>query len=581
MTPPLPDPGFELAAPVDHLGSSLPVLVVEDDRPTRLLLERMIRARGHDVQGCDSAEGALEMLRERFFPLIVLDIQLPGISGLEFSRLLRNHPLGRHFYILVGTGNNRPHDLKEILDAGADDYIAKPYHPGLLDVRLAVAEAAVMDITERRRLEHDLEFLAEHDPLTKLFNRRRLPAAVGEAVNLAQEGRPGALLYIDLDNFKVVNDTLGHDAGDRLLLAVADILRGSVRADDVLVRFGGDEFVITLPDCSTADALRIGEILREKLENLVFAEGGRSFRIGASVGVAPIDGSKPPADVIGVADAACYAAKARGRNRVELHSEEDSALATLLADADWSTRIKNAMLDGTLDIYFQPIVAMHGREILFHEVLLRLADRPASDPIHPGAFLTSVQRSGQAERLDRYVIARSIQALASHPGLHLSINISGGSFATEDFISFVRGLLAQHHVEPERIIFELTENEVITNIPQAVEKMHTLRESGFRFALDDFGAGTSSLNYLKSLPINMIKVDGSFVRHLDTEPFNEAVVRAVHALASSLGIPTVAEYVEKQEVYDLLCEIGIEYAQGFLLGQPRTTPYDPASLFGG
>lgn len=377
------DAALDLATPDTPAGTALPVLVVEDDRPTRLLLERMIRARGHEVHGCDSAEAAADLLRDRFFPLIVLDIQLPGMSGLEFSRLIRRQPRGRFFYILAGTGNNRPDDLKEILEAGADDYIAKPYHPGLLDVRLAVAEAAVKDIAERQRLESDLEFLADHDPLTRLLNRRRLPHAVGSAVSTAQQGLPGALLYIDLDNFKVVNDTLGHEAGDRLLLAVAEVLRGAVRADDILVRFGGDEFVIILPNCEIPDALKIGEKLREQIEELVFAERGRSFRIGASIGVTPIDGTRSATEIIAPADSACYAAKARGRNRVELHSDDDSAIATLVADTDWSTRIKKAMVDRSLALYFQPVVSFQNRSILCHEVLIRLNDHAKMAPSTP------------------------------------------------------------------------------------------------------------------------------------------------------------------------------------------------------
>ena len=570
---------LELADPVDSTGASLKVLVVEDDRPTRLLLERMIRARGHEVCGCESAEQARDLLGQTFFPLIVLDIQLPGMSGLDFSRRLRKHPQGKYYYVLVGTGNNRPDDLKEILDAGADDYIGKPYHPGLLDVRLAVAEAAVKDIAERRRLENDLEFLADHDPLTKLFNRRRLPLAVGEAVSEARAGRPGALLYIDLDNFKVVNDTLGHEAGDRLLLSVADILRNTVRAEDILVRFGGDEFVIVLPDCSVPDAINIGEGLRDNLENLVFAEEGRTFRVGASIGIAPIDGSRESPDVLGVADAACYAAKAGGRNRVELYRETGGALEALVADNDWSSRIKTAMKTGTLGIYFQPVVATVGRSILCHEVLLRLADRPDFPPVHPAAFMSSVQRSGQTAKLDRFVIGRAVESLVERPEAHLSINISGSSFADEDFANFVEATLARHSVGPERIIFELTENEVISNLPQAQSIMSSLRKRGFRFALDDFGTGTSSMNYLKSLPIDMIKVEGTFVRHLDADPFNQAVVRAVQALASALNIPLVAEYVESRAVYDLLAKMGVGYVQGYLAGVPRTTPYSEHELF--
>jgi len=570
---------IDLARPPDHLGASLNVLVVEDDRPTLLLLERMIRARGHSVSGCDSAEAARDHLARSFFPLIVLDIQLPGMSGLDFSRLLRRQALGRHYYILAGTGNNRTEDLREILDAGADDYIAKPYHPGLLDVRLAVAEAAVKDITERRRLENDLEFLAEHDPLTRLYNRRRLPIAVGEAVFSARDGRPGALLYIDLDNFKVVNDTLGHDAGDRLLLAVADILRNAVRENDVLVRFGGDEFVIILLDCSVPDAIRIGENLRENIDALVFSEGGRSFRVGASIGVAPIDGAKEPQDVIGLADAACYAAKSGGRNRVELHREGGSALETLVADSNWSARIKDAMDAGTLGIYFQPVVSVRGHTIFFHEVLLRLADRADSEPVHPAAFMSSVRRSGLAARLDRFVISRAVESLGLQSDACLSINISGSSFANGDFTDFVELTLARCSVEPERIIFELTEDEVISNIREAHAVIVSLRKRGFRFALDDFGAGTSSLNYLKALPLDMIKVDGSFVRHLEKDPFNQAVVRAIQTLAASLQIPVVAEYVETHAIYDILAEMGVDYVQGYLAGVPRVTPYVGEELF--
>jgi len=568
-----------LAPPTRPTEPGLRVLVIEDDRSTRRLLERMIRSRGHEVRGCDSAEAAFDLLRGEFFPLIVLDIQLPGISGLEFSRLLRQHPLGRCYYILAGTGNNRPEDLKEILAAGSDDYIGKPYHPGLLDVRLAVAEAAVKALAERRQLEGDLEFLADHDPLTKLFNRRRLAVAVEGAVVEARGGRPGALLYIDLDNFKIVNDTLGHDAGDRLLLTVADILREAVRAGDVLVRFGGDEFVIILPDCAVSDALVIGENLRVKIEGLVFAEQGRSFRVGASIGVAPIDGAREAADLLGVADAACYAAKAGGRNRVELHNENASALALLVADSDWAERIKKAMRDGTLGIYFQPIVATNARSILCHEVLLRLDDRPDSAPVHPAAFMNSVQRSGQLSALDRFVITRGVESLVARPDAHLSINISGSSFAREDFVEFLDNLLQTREVGPEKILFELTENEVISNLREAKATMTSLRARGFRFALDDFGSGASSLIYLKSLPIDLIKIDGSFFRQLDEDPFSLAVVRAVQALAAALLVPIVAEYVERQAIYDMLVAMDVDYVQGYLPGKPRTTPYLESELF--
>lgn len=580
MTPGAELPSLNLAAPADLTGPVIPVLVIEDDRPTRLLLERMIRARGHDVHGCESAEAARDFLKARFFPLIVLDIQLPGLSGLEFSRMVREHPEGRFYYILAGTGNNRPEDLREILEAGANDYIAKPYNPGLLDVRLAVAEAAVRDMAERCRLERDLEFLADHDPLTRLFNRRRLPQAVGEAVDAAREGRAGALLYIDLDNFKVVNDTLGHEAGDRLLLTVADILRSSVRSHDVLVRFGGDEFVIILKDCAIPEAMRIGEDLRARVESILFAEADRSFRVGASIGVSPIDGTKSAADVLGVADAACYAAKSGGRNRVEMHNEGSGALATLVADADWSTRIQNALENGTLVLFFQPIVSIRDRTILFHEALLRLCDRPGEPPITPGAFMSSVHRSGHSAQLDRFVITRAVEVIASAGGEPcISINLCGSSLAADGFEQFVIELLETKMVQPNRVVFELTESEVVANVRHAGETMSALRARGIRFALDDFGTGTASMHYLRSLPIDMMKVDGSFVRNLGTEAFDLAVVKACRALSSALCIPAIAEHVQTQEVLKTLRKLHIEYAQGYVVGRPRPTLYTPDELF--
>lgn len=570
---------FQLASPPDVVGNDLKVLVIEDDRPTRLLLQKIISERGHTVEACDSAETALEILSHEFFPLIVLDIQLPGISGLELSRLLRKHEVGAYYYILVGTGHNRPEDLKDILDAGANDYIAKPYHPGLFNIRLAVAESAVKEIAERRRLEGDLEFLAYHDPLTKLFNRRGLATNLQEAVVAARQGHPGALLYIDLDNFKIVNDMLGHDAGDRLLVTISGILRGATRKSDVLVRFGGDEFVIILPDCSTKDALTIGEGLREKIESIILIEKGRLFRVGASIGVTPIDGSKKPADILGLADAACYHAKSNGRNRVELHRETGSALAELVADEDWVARITAAMRNDALHIFFQPIVSTATRSIFCHEILLRLNDRSDALTIPPETFIPAVHRSGQSERLDRFVVTRAVEALQKNPAAHFSINISGGSYSNQDFWEFVENLFSKNHISPERIIFEVTENELISNLRQAETAMLSLHRKGFRFALDDFGSGASSLTYLKSLPIDLIKIDGTFIRKLDENPFNKAVVHAVKALAEALKIPVVAEYVERQSIYDVLMKLKVDYIQGYYIGIPRTTPYNEDELF--
>ncbi len=544
-----------------------------------MLLERIIHSRGHEVVGCESAEVALERLEKEDFPLITLDIQLPGMSGLELCRKLRSQSQGAYIYILVGTGNSRPEDLREILDAGADDYIGKPYNPGLLDVRLTVAEAAVKEIARRKQLEEQLKFLAQHDPLTRLNNRSQLDPALALAIDKAMLGEHGAVLYLDLDNFKIINDTLGHDAGDKLLLQVAQVLKSLTRRSDVLVRFGGDEFVLILPACEMPKACEIAESIVDRVEEIVYTSGDRTFRVGASVGVAVIDGLLAPPEVMANADAACYAAKARGRNRVEVHRPETNEISQLIADTDWSSRIKTAMRDGSLQLWFQPVYSVEGKTILFHEVLLRYVDSRHEEPVNPAVFLSAVRRSGQTTKLDRFVITKAFEALATTPGLSVSINISGSLFGDETYCEFVESMLSNSGIAPDRVLFEITENELIPNLQHASGAISRLQLLGCRFGLDDFGSGFSSLTYLKTLPIDFMKIDGAFVRDLPHQPFNQAVLQALQIIAENLKIDTVAEFVETVEEMELLRSIGISCAQGHYIGRPRPRPYREDELF--
>lgn len=544
-----------------------------------MLLERIIHSRGHEVVGCQTAEDALEQITRNEYPLITLDIQLPGMSGLEFCKMLRATPEGQYLYILVATSNSRPEDLREILDAGADDYIAKPYNPGLLDVRLTIAETAVKAIAKRKALEDELKFLAQHDPLTRLNNRTRLDPALQQAITLARRGKPGAVLYLDLDNFKIINDTLGHDAGDKLLLKVTEVLKGVARPGDVLVRFGGDEFVFILPDCAQTTAVEIGESIVSGVEAIIFTGEDRTFRVGASVGVAEIDGTIGPSEVMGNADAACYAAKARGRNRVEIYHEGTSEIAQLITDTDWSTRVRDAMRDGSLQLHFQPIVSVTDHKILFHEVLLRYIDPRYPEGVNPQVFLSAIRRVGQTTRLDRFVITKAFEALAMNPNLSVSINISGSLFGDQTYCDFVEGMLKVSEIDPRRVLFEITENELIPNLQNASGAIEHLQAIGCRFGLDDFGSGFSSLTYLKSLPIDFLKIEGAFTKDLPNQPFNQAVLRALQVIADTIEVETVAEYVETEAEFGLLTEIGINYAQGHYIAKARETPYTNSELF--
>jgi diguanylate cyclase (GGDEF)-like protein len=562
---------------LEHL-SALDVLIVEDDPVTRALLDRIVRKRGHHTVPCESAEVALARLMERFYPVILLDVQLPGMSGLELCAHLRAQPDGDQYYILVGTGNDKPEDLRDILDAGASDYVAKPYHPDFLNVRLTVAEKQVKEIAARKRLERELKFLATRDPLTKLLNRSQLEPALMAAIQATQDGRNAAVLYLDLDNFKVVNDTLGHDAGDRLLLTLTGLIKTTTRPQDELVRFGGDEFVIILTDASIEQAMAVAGRLREKLDEFRFLDSGMSFRVGASIGVAPVNPLLSPAEILVAADSACYAAKAHGRNRVELHSESDSAIAKLIADTDWATRIGEAMRDGSLELWFQPVVSTRDGKLLYQEALLRYIAPGQTIIISPGAFLSSAHRSGQGAKLDLFVIDAAFKVLNEYPDLVLGVNLSAPSFNDHDLIQHVERALAGSSVAPERLLFEITETEIMSNLDKAREVLGEMERMGLKTALDDFGAGFSSLAYLKNLPVDHLKIDCTFIRDLPKNNFNQAILRAIREVARIRDIKTVAECIETREQYDLLGELGIDYAQGFFIGRPRSRPYTPDEL---
>lgn len=535
-----------------------------------MLLERILRGRNHAVKSCASAEEALDILHREFFPLISLDIELPGMSGLEFARELRSRPGGDMHYILVGTGNSRPQDLQAILEAGADDYIAKPYHPGLLNIRLSVAEAAIRGIARRKSLEERLRFLATHDPLTKLTNRTGLGPAIEAVSRQAEAGRPGVLLYLDLDNFKIINDTLGHDVGDDLLVKVAGILRRGSRAGDCLVRFGGDEFILVMEDCSLQDGCRRAEELREALREIVYMARERKLRVGASIGIAAIEAGVSANSVMARADEACYAAKARGRNCIHVHTPETEAIANLITDADWSIRIREAMDDGSLQTWYQPMINLATGEYFAQELLVRYEKH--GQTIQPGAFLSSLRRSGQMARLDRFMIARAFKTLASHPHLTVSVNISGSVFSDPDYATFIESMLENSAISASRILFEITEDDLISNLQTASGIIRRLQKLGLRFGLDDFGAGFSSLSYLQRLPIDFIKIDGSFVKGLASSSFQRALVQAVQGIATALGVETIAEFIETPEELSALREIGVNHGQGYLFGKPQRHP---------
>ena len=560
------------------LPSPVRILVVEDDPVARSILARLLKNHGHEVHACADAEHAETTCRAHGgeFPLVILDLFLPGRSGFDFCRWLREEPGGDRHYILAGTASKEPADLRRVLDAGADDYLIKPYRPELLYVRLVVAEQNLRVRAARRELEEQLRhererlaYLATRDPLTKLFNRAQLASAIDEVVTkVAGGGSPGALIYIDLDNFKIVNDTLGHAAGDRLLVQLAYLLQGTTRQGDVAARFGGDEFVILLKDISAAEATTLAERFRARVGEFVFCDSGKSFHVGVSIGLTLINGQAPGEQVVAYADAACYAAKSRGRNRVELYQANGRELAQLRRDSDWMAQVKEALKSNRFEIWFQPIVELDTGRPHAYEALLRLCTE-TGEYAPPSVFLPAAERFRLMGEIDRWVIRAAARHLAADDDLKLCVNLSGQSFGDDSLPGFIEKRFAAAGVAPERVTFEITESAVISNLATAQTMIGRLRVNGFRFALDDFGAGFSSFAYLKHLHVDYLKIDGSFIRDLIRDPANLPIVKVMHDIAHHLGIRSVAEFVEGAEEVAALRGIGVDLAQGYFFGKPE------------
>lgn len=433
------------------------------------------------------------------------------------------------------------------------------------------------DVGEKRKLAQQLEHQALHDPLTGLLNRRGFEARLASLLqNARTQSREHALCYVDLDHFKLINDTCGHVAGDELLRKLPELLQPRVRRTDTVARLGGDEFALLLEDCSLDQAARIAGAVRDTLRDFRFQWQYRSFTIGASIGVVGITaGSQGLAAVLGAADAACYVAKDQGPNQVHVSYPHDLAIVRRRGEMRWVARLKTALDENLFRLHCMSIAPLAGGEALHHELLLRLADT-RGELILPGTFLPAAERYQLMPQIDHWVVARAAEflgpLLAQQPQLarhRFGINLSGDSLRDPPrLLEHVRETLTRHGVPASSLYFEFTETAAIANLGAAVEFMRGLRAMGCQLALDDFGSGMSSFSYLKQLPVDFLKIDGSFIRDVVRNPVDQAIVRAVLAVGAQVGIPTVAEYVETDAIRDWLRAAGVHYGQGYAIARP-------------
>lgn len=429
------------------------------------------------------------------------------------------------------------------------------------------------DVTEQRRLAREVRHRASHDALTGLANRFEFEGCLRRALSSArEEGREHALMFIDLDQFKLVNDACGHAAGDRLLREVATLFQGAIRSGDTLARLGGDEFGLLLEQCNVMRARRIGEQLCDRLEHYRFVHDERRFRVGASIGVAPLDSRwSSESEAMQAADTACYAAKEAGRNRVHEWREADRAVKTRQGDMRWVTRLESALDEHRFRLYAQRIEpCLATASGMQFEVLLRLEEADGVI-VAPSTFFPAAERFNMASRLDRWVIREVVDWMSSHEVGALetvTVNLSGQSIGDRSFHRYAADQIARL-ADPRRLCFEITETAAITQIEDAQEFIGAMRRSGVRIALDDFGAGVASFGYLKTLRVDWLKIDGGFIRDILQDPLDRTAVCCFRDIAAVCGMQTVAECVETAEVLAELRRIGIDFVQGYYLHRPQ------------
>jgi len=432
------------------------------------------------------------------------------------------------------------------------------------------------DVRQKKLLTEQLSYQASHDPLTGLFNRNEFE----RRIQLAMEGNPddhveSALCYMDLDQFKVVNDTCGHIAGDELLCQLGRLLLEKIRDSDTVARLGGDEFGILLSGCSIHHAERLAADLRKAIHDFDFWWEGKSFNVGASIGLVPLSQStQSVTEALAAADVACYAAKEHGRGQVHVYEPDDKDLNRRRSDMEWVGKIRQALKEDRFQLYLQPIVpaANVGTQHYHAEILLRMLDEEGTI-IAPGYFLGAAEQYGLMPLIDEWVLGNTFKWLASDSGRQpadslISVNLSGQSVSSRVFLPKVVELLQASGVAPAQICFEITETAAVANFEVALKFILLLKGMGCQFAIDDFGNGMSSFTYLKQLPVDYLKIDGSYVKDMLNDPIDRALVEAVNQIGHAMGMQTIAEFVEDDATFRALGKIGVDFAQGYGIGKP-------------
>jgi len=573
------------------------ILIVDDIPDNVDLIKTMLTRSGFSsLHTANSGKAALECLRQQVsngtstIDAVLLDIMMPGMDGYEVSRIIHAHDEWADIPVIMITANATWQEkvARESFDAGAVDILFKPVRrvdlmPRIIsalslkkerDLRKSREQDLETELSERRIIEARLQHLVNHDDLTGLCNRRRLEQQLEVVVLRARKGgRLSALLYIDLDHFKVINDAEGHAAGDRLLSEVANILRHEIGTSGLLARISSDEYTVLVEDITEVKALEIAEKLRHIMDQFQFTTNNHTYHIGASIGVATI---KPgdlasASEVLARADQACYVAKTHGRNIVHLFNTEDTEMSNLRSAIHWVPLIRDALANNKFKLVFQPVLSLKDKSVPHYETLIRMVGDDGN-LIAPNNFIPVAEKMGLIHDIDLWVVNHAIDILRDLPekfgNASLGINLSSYAFQDTTLLPMLKEKLEKTGVRPEKIVFEITETAAIANYSQTREMIMNIRQLGCRFALDDFGSGFSSFNYIKEFPVDFLKIDGAFITNLTSDPVDQTLVKSMIEIAKTLNKEIIAEFVENKDILDLLIQYGADFAQGYFIGKP-------------
>lgn len=559
------------------MNASLRVLLVEDSEDDAVLLKRELQRAQYEpsVLRVDTAVTMRRALQNQNWDVVVTDHNIPGFSSEEAIAIAIE--IKPDIPVIIVSGSIGEDIAVAAMKMGAHDYIMKGNLKRLVPaIQRELREAEIR--RSHRVAEATIRHLAYHDQLTGLVNRNEFDRHLNDALDSAKSKNIShVLLYLDLDQFKVINDTCGHQAGDELLSQLALLLREEVRGNDILARLGGDEFGLLLENCPIDKAKVIAEDLRGLISNFRFVWRDKSFSIGVSIGMTRITKDAQGADeLLSAADIACYAAKDLGRDRIHVYMDDDSELLRRQSEMHWVARIKNALEDGRFVLHQQnmrSLSLLNGTQNCA-EFLVRMLDEN-DNIIMPGAFIPAAERYGIMSLLDRWVVRSAIEYLATcfpegeEDASVFFINLSGNSLNDSGFSDYIRQQITHYNIAPGLLCFEITETAAISNLSEAVNFISEIRGFGCQFALDDFGAGLSSFSYLRTLPVDYLKIDGSFVRDIAIDPMNFAIVHAINEIGHVAGLHTIAEFVENDETLESLREIGVDIAQGYCIARPQ------------